>query len=107
VDVQRVVLTEPFGYREFLSLETQAAIVLTDSGGIQEETTALDVPCFTLRENTERPVTVTLGTNEIIGLEPEAILTIPDRPRKQRKQLPPKWEGHAGEEAAEAIESAL
>ena len=107
VDVQRVILTEPLGYREFLSLETQAAVVLTDSGGIQEETTALDVPCFTLRENTERPVTVTLGTNEIIGLEPETILTIPDRPRKQRKQLPPKWEGRAGVEAADAIESTL
>ena len=101
----RVILTGPLGYREFLSLETGAAIVVTDSGGVQEETTALDVPCFTLRRQTERPVTVELGTNEVLGLEPEALATILERPRKRRSELPPKWDGHAGERAAEAIEA--
>lgn len=106
-DVERVLLTEPLGYREFLSLETQAAIVVTDSGGIQEEATALDVPCFTLRENTERPVTVTLGTNEVIGLEPDALRTILSRPRKRRSRIPEKWDGNAGERAAEAVAASL
>jgi UDP-N-acetylglucosamine 2-epimerase (non-hydrolysing) len=100
-----VILTEPLGYREFLSLETAAAIVVTDSGGVQEETTALDVPCFTLRAQTERPVTVELGTNEVLGLEPEALATILERPRKRRSELPPKWDGHAGGRAAAAIEA--
>ena len=65
------VLTPPLPYRQFLSLEAKAAAVVTDSGGIQEETTALRVPCFTLRDNTERPVTIELGTNTLLGLEPE------------------------------------
>ena len=72
-----LLLTEPFGYLDFLSLETDARAVLTDSGGIQEETTYLGVPCFTLRANTERPVTVELGTNTLLGLDPAAIAEIP------------------------------
>jgi UDP-N-acetylglucosamine 2-epimerase (non-hydrolysing) len=103
----RVLLTEPLPYLQFLSLETAAAAVVTDSGGIQEETTALDVPCFTLRKNTERPITVEVGTNEILGLEPEALTTIPSRLGKRRARMPEKWDGHAGERAAEAIEEAL
>jgi UDP-N-acetylglucosamine 2-epimerase (non-hydrolysing) len=103
----RVFLTEPLPYLQFLSLETAAAAVVTDSGGIQEETTALDVPCFTLRKNTERPITVEVGTNEILGLEPEALTTIPSRLGKHRSRMPEKWDGHAGERAAEAIEVAL
>ena len=63
-------LTEPLPYRQFLSLEAKAAAVVTDSGGIQEETTVLRIPCFTLRENTERPITIELGTNTLLGLEP-------------------------------------
>lgn len=106
-DPERVVLTDPLPYLQFLSLETAAAAVATDSGGIQEETTALDVPCFTLRANTERWVTVTLGTNEILGLDPDALRTIPTRPRKHRREIPPKWEGNAGVEAAEKIEAVL
>ncbi len=65
-------LLEPLGYLEFLSLEADAAGVLTDSGGVQEETTFLGVPCFTLRDNTERPVTLRAGTNTLLGLEPVA-----------------------------------
>src|SRR6266516_3308560 len=71
--VKRVLVTEPLPYRQFLSLEAEAAAVVTDSGGIQEETTALDVPCFTLRANTERPITVEVGTNIVLGLEPEKL----------------------------------
>ena len=66
-------LLDPLGYLEFLSLEADAGAVLTDSGGVQEETTYLGVPCFTLRDNTERPVTVALGTNTLLGLDPAAI----------------------------------
>jgi UDP-N-acetylglucosamine 2-epimerase (non-hydrolysing) len=103
-----VTLTEPLPYRTFLSLEADAAAVVTDSGGVQEETTALGVPCFTLRDNTERPVTVTDGTNVVLGLDPEAIETIPARlgdtlPARQ----PPLWDGRAGERAADAIEQVL
>jgi UDP-N-acetylglucosamine 2-epimerase (non-hydrolysing) len=101
----RVLLTEPLPYRQFLSLEAKAAAVVTDSGGIQEETTVLRVPCFTLRDNTERPVTIELGTNMLLGLEPERLREVPallsDR---KHGQIPPLWDGHAGERAAEEIE---
>ncbi len=72
-----VRLIDPVGYLDFLSLEADAAAVLTDSGGIQEETTYLGVPCFTLRDNTERPVTVRAGTNTLLGLAPKRIAEIP------------------------------
>jgi UDP-N-acetylglucosamine 2-epimerase (non-hydrolysing) len=69
-----VLLTEPLGYVDFLSLTSHARLILTDSGGLQEESTALGIPCLTLRENTERPVTVTHGTNQIVGTDPDAIM---------------------------------
>ena len=72
-----VQLAPPLPYTEFLSLQSGAAAIVTDSGGIQEESTALGVRCFTLRDNTERPVTVTLGTNEILGLDPAALARSP------------------------------
>ena len=72
-----VDLLDPLGYLDFLSLEADAGAVLTDSGGIQEETTYLGVPCFTLRDNTERPVTVRAGTNTLLGLDPARIAEIP------------------------------
>ena len=104
---KRVRLTEPLPYREFLSLETQAAAVLTDSGGIQEETTALGVRCFTLRDNTERPETEQ-GTNMLLGLDPDAIPRIPALLEQPVQGLvPEQWDGHSGERAAEAIEAAL
>jgi UDP-N-acetylglucosamine 2-epimerase (non-hydrolysing) len=77
-----VILTEPLRYLDFLSLEADAAAVLTDSGGVQEETTYLGVPCFTLRDNTERPVTVRAGTNTLLGLAPERIRDIPELLRR-------------------------
>ena len=99
-----VTLTEPLGYRSFLSLQADALAVVTDSGGVQEETTALGVPCFTLRDNTERPVTITHGTNTLIGLDPAALADIPDRLRVPREQrIPPLWDGRAGERAATVL----
>ena len=106
-DPQRVTLTDPLPYRQFLSLEIGAAAVVTDSGGIQEETTVLEVPCFTMRANTERPITVELGTNELIGLDPDALRSIPSRLGKRRAGIPELWDGRAGERAAAAIEGAL
>jgi UDP-N-acetylglucosamine 2-epimerase (non-hydrolysing) len=104
----KVKLTNPLPYRAFLSLQTGAAAVVTDSGGIQEETTALGVPCFTLRDNTERPVTVTNGTNIILGLDPDRIREIPSLMRMRHKNaVPPLWDGLAGRRAAGAIERAL
>jgi UDP-N-acetylglucosamine 2-epimerase (non-hydrolysing) len=101
-----LTLTEPFGYLDFLSLVTDAKAVLTDSGGIQEETTYLGVPCFTLRANTERPVTVELGTNTLLGLDPAAIAEIPatlaSRPREPHEP-PPLWDGHAAERIADIL----
>jgi UDP-N-acetylglucosamine 2-epimerase (non-hydrolysing) len=107
-DAPGLHLTDPLGYLDFLSLIADARGVLTDSGGIQEETTYLGVPCFTLRDNTERPVTVTHGTNEILGLDPAAITEIPKRlERNRRTVVPPLWDGRAGERAAKAIERQL
>jgi UDP-N-acetylglucosamine 2-epimerase (non-hydrolysing) len=73
-DMEGLILTDPLGYIDFLSLTANARIVLTDSGGLQEETTALGVSCLTLRLNTERPVTITHGTNRLVGIDPAAIL---------------------------------
>jgi UDP-N-acetylglucosamine 2-epimerase (non-hydrolysing) len=89
-------LCDPVGYLDFLSLMSEARLVLTDSGGVQEETTALGVPCLTLREQTERPVTVTHGTNVVMGANPARILAAVDcvlssAPLPQR--LPPLWDG--------------
>jgi UDP-N-acetylglucosamine 2-epimerase (non-hydrolysing) len=101
----RVLLTEPLPYRQFLSLEAKAAAVVTDSGGIQEETTVLRIPCFTLRENTERPITIEFGTNTLLGLEPERLRELPTLLAEPKHgQIPPLWDGHAGERAAEEIE---
>jgi UDP-N-acetylglucosamine 2-epimerase (non-hydrolysing) len=105
----QVTLTEPLPYRSFLSLESCAAAVLTDSGGVQEETTALGVPCFTLRANTERPVTIDEGTNVLLGLEPARILEIPALLRQNSRAggMPPLWDGRAGERAAAAVAGQL
>jgi UDP-N-acetylglucosamine 2-epimerase (non-hydrolysing) len=100
--------TEPVGYIEFLRLVAGAAAVLTDSGGIQEETTYLGVPCFTLRDNTERPVTVELGTNVLLGLRPERIAEIPElieRVRARDASVPPYWDGAAAERVADVVAS--
>jgi UDP-N-acetylglucosamine 2-epimerase (non-hydrolysing) len=97
---------EPLGYLEFLALQKHAAVVVTDSGGIQEETTYLGTPCLTLRENTERPITITSGTNVLIGrdwrmLREEFAKTLNGH-RKQGSQIP-LWDGHASDRIAEVI----
>ena len=99
-------LLEPLGYLEFLALEADAAAVLTDSGGVQEETTFLGVPCFTLRDNTERPVTLRAGTNTLLGLDPARIANIPaalSAAARLTHPPPPGWDGHAAERLAEVI----
>lgn len=92
-------LIEPLGYLDFLSLESQSSIVLTDSGGIQEETTVLGVPCLTIRENTERPVTIECGTNRLAGTTRASILKAWQESKQNPKQaqVPPLWDGKAGE----------
>jgi UDP-N-acetylglucosamine 2-epimerase (non-hydrolysing) len=99
-----VTLLPPLPYRRFLSLQAGAAGVLTDSGGIQEETTALGIPCFTLRDSTERPVTVSHGTNTIIGVGAAGILDVPRLLHTPRaRSVPPLWDGRAGGRAAAEI----
>jgi UDP-N-acetylglucosamine 2-epimerase (non-hydrolysing) len=94
----KVILVPPLGYLDFLCLLSNASLVMTDSGGIQDETTALGVPCLTLRENTERPVTITHGTNTLVGTDPDKILCaahkILDGVQK-RSHVPPLWDGRA------------
>jgi UDP-N-acetylglucosamine 2-epimerase (non-hydrolysing) len=100
LDLGRVKVTDPFGYLEFLNLTSNARIVLTDSGGLQEETTILRVPCLTLRHNTERPVTITHGTNIMVGPDKEKILTAFRRVMSGdwKPAGPPElWDGHAAE----------
>jgi UDP-N-acetylglucosamine 2-epimerase (non-hydrolysing) len=102
-----VQIVEPQPYVEFISLVADARVVLTDSGGIQEETTVLGTPCLTLRESTERPATVTLGTNRLVGTDPsdavqaleEALATAPLKPPP-----PPFWDGHAAERIVEILD---
>jgi len=98
VDPARVALLPPQGYLEMLGLMSRAALVLTDSGGLQEETTALGVPCLTLRENTERPITVEQGTNTLVGRDRSAILEAVAeivQGRGKRGRVPEYWDGHA------------
>jgi UDP-N-acetylglucosamine 2-epimerase (non-hydrolysing) len=100
----RIGLTDPLGYHDFLGLEAEARFVLTDSGGVQEETSALGVRCFTLRDTTERPVTVELGTNTVLGIDPRRIADIPAVLALEHEARPiPLWDGAAGRRAAAAI----
>ncbi len=101
-----LILSEPLGYLDFLSLLADAGAALTDSGGIQEETTYLGVPCFTLRDNTERPVTVRAGTNTLLGLDPAAIAGIPaalEARTNAKSEPPPLWDGHAADRIADIV----
>ena len=104
----RVRFVEPLGYLDFLRLYSGARLVLTDSGGIQEETTALGVPCLTLRENTERPVTVELGTNRVVGTDPERIVAEAEAALSKDKgqgppRVPPLWDGRAAGRILDAL----
>jgi UDP-N-acetylglucosamine 2-epimerase (non-hydrolysing) len=100
-------LLEPLGYTDFVALMSHAAVVFTDSGGVQEETTALGIPCLTLRNNTERPITIDQGTNRLAGTSYESIM----RAWQEMKENPPKgrvpqfWDGNAAQRCIEAIHS--
>ena len=99
-------LIEPLGYLDFLGLMKNAATVITDSGGIQEETTYLDIPCITIRENTERPITVSLGTNQLIGKDYYKIQNLVNNAVNRKKRsntIPPLWDGKASERIAETL----
>jgi len=106
VEGANMLLLPPMGYLEMLGLMKQARVVLTDSGGIQEETTALGVPCITLRENTERPITVDEGTNTIAGQDPQAILAIYNDVMGgggKAGRVPHFWDGKAAERIAAVL----
>jgi UDP-N-acetylglucosamine 2-epimerase (non-hydrolysing) len=104
-----VRLHEPLGYLDFLTLQEHADIVVTDSGGIQEETTYLQVPCLTVRSNTERPVTITSGSNILIGQDiarlPEEVAKLAGR-RATGRRIPELWDGRASERIADVLTSA-
>ena len=102
----QLLLIPPVGYLDFLCLLSKATLVLTDSGGIQEETTALGVPCLTLRENTERPVTITDGTNSLIGTDPARIVAAAQEVlsgKGKAGRIPALWDGHAAERIVEIL----
>ena len=99
-------LIEPLGYLDFLALTAGARLVMTDSGGIQEETTALGVPCLTMRENTERPVTVEVGTNQLVGTDPARVIPAAREVlagRAKKGAIPDLWDGHAAERVADVL----
>jgi len=107
IDSQNLRLFDPMPYIEFLALQSRATVVITDSGGIQEETTYLGVPCLTLRANTERPITVTLGTNILVGDDQSRLITelekiLEGNPKKGI--TPPLWDGRAGDRIADILQ---
>jgi UDP-N-acetylglucosamine 2-epimerase (non-hydrolysing) len=106
----RLAVTEPLGYLDFLGLMADARLVLTDSGGIQEETTVLGVPCLTLRDNTERPVTVAQGTNRIVGRDPDVIRAEVQKVltgEQRHGRIPDLWDGRAAARIADVLERDL
>jgi UDP-N-acetylglucosamine 2-epimerase (non-hydrolysing) len=104
--ISKLHLLDPLPYIEFLALQARAAVVITDSGGIQEETTYLGVPCLTVRENTERPITVTLGTNILVGEDKDKLTAelknVLDGKGK-KGIIPPLWDGHTGDRIADIL----
>ncbi|HEX9960719.1 MAG TPA: UDP-N-acetylglucosamine 2-epimerase (non-hydrolyzing) [Pyrinomonadaceae bacterium] len=108
IENSNVKLVEPLGYLDFMRLYSGARLVLTDSGGLQEETTALGISCLTLRENTERPVTIELGTNNLVGTNPEkikqtAFKILENNQNSKDKKIPPLWDGRAAERICDAL----
>jgi UDP-N-acetylglucosamine 2-epimerase (non-hydrolysing) len=101
-----ITLTEPLGYIDFLRVMAAARLVLTDSGGVQEETTCLGVPCLSLRRNTERPVTTELGTTVLAGTDPDQVLKMTRAALNENGKtatLPPLWDGHAAERIVQVL----
>jgi len=100
---EQLQILDPLSYLEFLGMQSRATVVITDSGGIQEETTYLGVPCLTLRENTERPLRFPWGTNVFVGRDPDKLRSELSRVlagRAKKGTIPPLWDGHAGERIA-------
>lgn len=105
-----LLLIEPVGYLDFLALQDGCAVILTDSGGIQEESTALGKPCITMRENTERPITTEIGTNELIGLDLERALSLARHAvngKWKNHQVPELWDGNAAERIVKVLRERL
>lgn len=106
--IKELRLVDPLGYLDFLNLSSGARLVLTDSGGIQEETTALGIPCLTLRENTERPITVEMGTNVVVGTDTAKIISAAtaalNGSARTSPRQPPLWDGHTSERILDALE---
>ena len=109
VESGRLKLLDPLGYLEFVGLMEASSVVLTDSGGIQEETTILGVPCLTLRNNTERPITISEGTNRLAGTTPDSILTSWKALQEAApaRRVPPLWDGRAAERIADVLDQTL
>jgi len=110
VCLEHLILSEPLGYLDFLHLMSNASLMITDSGGIQEETTILGIPCLTARENTERPITITHGTNRLVGVNSAEIAAAARQVltgTKPRMAAPDLWDGHASERIANILEQKL
>ena len=107
IEKSNIRLIEPLGYLDFMNLYSGAKLVLTDSGGLQEETTALTIPCLTLRENTERPITISHGTNVLVGTNSDKIkraaFEILAQTTTPNAKIPPLWDGHAAERICDAL----
>jgi UDP-N-acetylglucosamine 2-epimerase (non-hydrolysing) len=106
LEAESLLKLPPLGYLEMLGLMQAARIVLTDSGGVQEETTALGVPCVTLRENTERPITAEQGTNTVVGQDPARIKAVTDdilRTGGKAGRVPELWDGRASQRIAAVL----
>ena len=108
IENSKLKLIEPLGYLDFMRLYSGARLVLTDSGGLQEETTALSIPCLTLRQNTERPVTISMGTNRLVGINPEKIKqtafeVLNEKDFVTDKKIPPLWDGRTAERICDAL----
>ncbi len=107
VEASNIKLIDPLGYLDFMRLYSGAKLVLTDSGGLQEETTALGIPCLTLRENTERPITIEMGTNILVGTNPEKIkqtaFEVLANNTKTDAKIPPLWDGKTAERICNAL----
>jgi UDP-N-acetylglucosamine 2-epimerase (non-hydrolysing) len=105
-DDNQLRLIQPVGYLEFLALQKRASVVITDSGGIQEETTYLGIPCITVRKNTERPITITMGTNVLVGQDMQRLRNEVSNAlssRNHKAQIPPLWDGKASERIADIV----